>query len=275
MKDEAVCAQWAREPLRNPRTNRPIKRDGPTYRELAAECARFAQRLADGALQPVKAAPKAAPKKAAPVKRPTTSPVGFVTALPGAARTHAARVGERVRLAFFERQRERLCGQHALNNLFQNYGGRAPALFVSGRAGKGQFDLRRFAQDRCRRLGSELQLDAGDDALECFNDGNYDIYLLEAAVNAQRGFAAQTLPFANDPHRRAHAALRAAMGARGTVGLLVNYGGWHWTAVVDRGDGWVEIDSVRSTPPRLLTAAQMVARLEAQGYVAAFLVRHA
>ena len=40
-----ICASWNANPLRNPQTGRPIKRDGPTFKRLQKECSVSRQSL--------------------------------------------------------------------------------------------------------------------------------------------------------------------------------------------------------------------------------------
>jgi hypothetical protein len=67
-----VCDEWKKNPLKNPRTNRTIKKDGPVYTKLRKECEPTPSKPASKPAP--KPAPTATPKPAPKPKTPKPTP---------------------------------------------------------------------------------------------------------------------------------------------------------------------------------------------------------
>jgi ADP-ribose pyrophosphatase YjhB (NUDIX family) len=188
--------------------------------------ARMVGRLVGGVRSPPKAVKQAKTMKAAKsVKR--SSP----RTRRSPPRHQRAKVIDAASL-YTEKQKEMLCGQHALNHLLQEQ------KFVSlpGKARKhrlinGQIDLQAF----CRHIRSEARKDLGEAAnetIDCPPEGDYQADILVRAIKDELRYTVDELPF----HQEGVAELkrRLPLSRPRLLGLLVNIAGYHWTAVMSR-----------------------------------------
>jgi hypothetical protein len=112
---------------------------------------------------------------------------------------------------------------------------------------------------------------------DCLDEGNYDIYLLQAAARKAAPFAIisdliySSSEIVYDGKVGPESLVRDMERSRKT-GLLVNFGGEHYVTVVNIGNdnGWVIVDSLGSRPAVSYTAKGVMSAITARGYEAAF-----
>ena len=202
-------------------------------------------------------------------------------------------------LRYFEKQRMELCGQAALNHLFQNtklyeY---QNILFTTNNKNREDpenfywtddekvyyFDLYKYCEYRNKNAIKELNIVDKEairifqQDLGCLKEGNFDVHLLELAVN-YLGLQAIDLPYQGQ--RGSDEALLTALQniLNETIyGIIVNIAGLHYTAVFKSPDNkLVEIDSLKKpkneTYGTLYNAEEMLDHLKKRKYVHAFTI---
>jgi len=202
-------------------------------------------------------------------------------------------------LRYFEKQSMELCGQAALNHLFQNTNLHVSQniLFTTNNKNrKGSenyywtydqkvyyFDLYKFCESRNKELIKDLDIvdksaiRTFQQDLGCFKKGNFDVHLLELAVQ-DLGLQTKDLPFQGE--RGSDEALLTALEniLNETIyGIIVNIEGVHYTAVFKSPDEkLVEIDSLKkpknNTYGTLFNAEEMLDHLKKRNYVHAFTI---
>ena len=133
---------------------------------------------------------------------------------------------------YTEEQKSRFCGQHSLNHILQEQ----KFISLSGESVKykqmdGKIDLKAF----CRHIRSTSKKTLGaaaDDTITCPTDGNYQADILVRVITDELKYTVTELPF----REKGVAALRQKLPKMRSrlLGLLVNLGGYHWTAIVSR-----------------------------------------
>ena len=204
-------------------------------------------------------------------------------------------------LRYFEKQKMELCGQAALNHLFQNtklyeY---QNILFTTNNKNRKDlenfywtddqkvyyFDLYKYCESRNKNLIEEFEIEIEDKEairifqqdLGCLKTGNFDVHLLELAVK-HLGLQAIDLPYQGE--RGSDEALLTALQniLNETIyGIIVNIAGLHYTAVFKSPDNkLVEIDSLKKpkneTYGTLYNAQEMLDHLKKRKYVHAFTI---
>jgi len=209
----------------------------------------FAGRLVGGSPKRItRRSPAKAKGRAEPAKAKRRHSIKVITVPPGSLYT--------------ETQKSRLCGQHALNHILQEQ------KFVSQSASglkykrlDGKIDLKAF----CRhvRTTSRKELgEAADETIDCPLDGDYQADILVRVIEDELKYTVTELPF----HEEGVEALKQQLPAvrPRLLGLLVNLGGYHWTAVISRAKqpDHIYVDSMKL--PKvfdLMTDAAMIDRL--------------
>jgi hypothetical protein len=202
-------------------------------------------------------------------------------------------------LRYFEKQRMELCGQAALNHLFQNTNLHVyqNILFTTNNKNRKDpenyywtddqkvyyFDLYKFCESRNKELMKDLDIvdksaiRTFQQDLGCLKKGNFDVHLLELAVK-KLGLQTTDLPYQGE--RGSDEALLTALQniLNGTIyGIIVNIKGLHYTAVFKSPDDkLVEIDSLErpknNTYGTLFNAEEMLEHLKKRKYVHAFTI---
>ena len=183
------------------------------------------------------ASPKAKVKAASPkAKVKVTLKANHKTKASPKARAKATRRSPKITIQadaiYTEEQKSRFCGQHSLNHILQEQ----KFISLSGEADKykqmdGKIDLMAF----CRHIRSTSKKTLGAAAnhtIVCPTDGNYQADILVRVINDELKYTVTELPF----REAGVAALRQKLPKMRSrlLGLLVNLGGYHWTAVVSR-----------------------------------------
>ena len=231
------------------------------------------------------ASPEAKARKAADVQRVKKRKLAAIETLKRVPTFPAPR------LAFFEKQSELLCGQHALNNFFRNTNGVSPRFVSTDRQDyvyqtAGTFDLLSFCRARAVLLAAEMGHEFEAEAAEnvaCHDGGNYDVNLLHAAAHEAVPHARMS-DIVYDSSERIYehggheyvgpALLEAHLRSSLNAGLIVNISAAHYVAVVHVGNdpqsGWVIVDSIGGPPKVSYTAQGVMIAIIARGFVAAF-----
>ena len=265
----------------------------PEFLQICIDLLQYGRKLHARQVRRLNAPVKHTPRRS-PRRTPRRSPRQTPRREHPAPQEPLALAESRSRLPYFESQRLALCGQAALNHLFQNYveprALKSVALFTTNARqgheymwssnGRQMFDLYKFCQSRkaafARQHGAALVREL-EDSIGCETFGNFDVELLQQAVELM-GYRAVSLSFRGE--RGAEEALLRALEAteRGRLlGLIVNIRQFHYTAVLRSPEGpLVELDSM--IRPRnlmygpLFSPRAMLQHLTRRGYAHAFTV---
>lgn len=133
---------------------------------------------------------------------------------------------------YTEKQQSHFCGQHALNHILQEQ--KFVSSSTSGLKYKrldGKIDLKAFCKHVRTTSRKELG-PAANETIDCPADGDYQADILVRVIKDELKYTVIELPF----HEEGIEALKKQLPAvrPRLLGLLVNIGGYHWTAVVSR-----------------------------------------
>jgi len=134
---------------------------------------------------------------------------------------------------YTETQKSRFCGQHALNHILQEQKFISPAgpIALKHKRLDGKIDLKAFC--KYVRTSSRKALGpAANETIDCPADGDYQADILVRVIKDEMRYTVTELPF----HEEGVEALKQQLPIvrPRLLGLLVNLGGYHWTAVVSR-----------------------------------------